>query len=70
MDRFDIKEEQLSQHTLVAQEYLRVNAMFFILFFFFLSTSVNPTVWTLGHIPVHGQQVFAQYNKGFSFSQD
>ena len=43
MNRFDIKEGQLSQLTLAAQEYLRVNAMF-------LSTSVNPTVLTLGHI--------------------
>ena len=50
INRFDIKEEQLTQLTLAAQEYLRVNAMF-------LSTSVNPTVWTLGHIvPVHAQQ--------------
>jgi hypothetical protein len=34
---------------------------------FNLSTSVNPTVWTLGHIvPVHAQQVFSQYNKGLA----
>lgn len=60
INRFDIKEEQLTQLTLAAQEYLRVNVMF-------LSTSVNPTVWTLGHIaPVHAQQVFSQYNKGLA----
>ena len=60
MNGFDINEEQLTQLTLAAQEYLRVNAMF-------LTTSVNPTVWTLEHIvPVHAQQVFAQYNKGLA----
>ena len=60
INRFDINEEQLAQLTLATQEYLRVNAMF-------LSTSVNPTVWTLGHVvPVHAQQVFAQYNKGLA----
>ena len=60
MNRFDISKEQLAQLRLVASEYLRANAMF-------LPSSVNPTIWTLGHVvPVHAEHVFAQYNTGLS----
>lgn len=57
-NRFATTEEQLSQLAQTAIEYFRVNALF-------VETSVNPTVWTLGHVvPVHARQVFEQYGQG------
>lgn len=59
-NRFDTTEEQLSQLTKTAVEYFRVNALFVV-------TSVNPTVWTLGHVvPVHARQVFEKYGQGLA----
>ena len=60
INRFEINKKQLAELRLAASEYLRANAMF-------LPSSVNPTIWTLGHIaPVHAEHVFAQYNKVLS----
>ena len=48
--RFDITIEQVTKLSISAREYYRVNALF-------LPTSVNPTVWTIGHIiPAHTKQ--------------
>lgn len=57
-NRFDITAEQLSQLTVVAREYFRGNALF-------LPSSINPTVWTIGHIiPSHTQDVYRKYGQG------
>ena len=57
-NRFDITSEQLSQLTVVAREYFRCNALF-------LPSSINPTVWTIGHIiPSHTQAVYSKYGQG------
>ena len=57
-NRFVTTEEQLIQLTQTAIEYFRANALF-------LESSVNPTVWTLGHVvPVHARQVFDKYGQG------
>ena len=41
-----------------AEEYNRANALF-------LPTSVNPTIWTIGHVvPAHAKQVFNKYKQG------
>ena len=56
--RFDITVEQLTQLSVVAREYYRVNALF-------LSSSVNPTVWTIGHIiPAHTRELHEKYGQG------
>ncbi|KAJ7389513.1 hypothetical protein OS493_030898 [Desmophyllum pertusum] len=48
-NRFDITAEQITQLTVVAREYFRLNALF-------MPSAVNPTVWTMGHIiPNHTQ---------------
>ena len=58
MNRFDVQEEHLVQLKTLAEEYYRANALF-------LPTSVNPTIWTLGHVvPVHAKQVFNKYKQG------
>ena len=52
--RFDITVEQVTKLSISAREYYRVNALF-------LPTSVNPTVWTIGHIiPAHTLQIWAR----------
>ena len=59
-NRFVTTEEQLTQLTQTAIEYFRANALF-------LESSVNPTVWTLGHVvPVHARQVFDKYGQGLA----
>ena len=57
-NRFDITAEQLGQLAVVAREYFRANALF-------LPSSVNPTVWAIGHIiPSHAQDVHRKYKQG------
>ena len=49
--RFDITVEQVTELSITAHDYYWVNALF-------LPTSVNPTVWTMGHIiPAHTKEV-------------
>lgn len=56
--RFDITVEQFTKLSISAREYYRVNALF-------LPTSVNPTVWTIGHIiPAHTKEVHEKYGQG------
>ena len=56
--RFEISVEQLTQLSVAACEYYRVNALF-------LSSSVNPTVWTIGQIiPAHTKDVHEKYGQG------
>lgn len=58
MNRFIVEENQLNQLRTSAQEYYRANAMF-------LHTSVNPTIWTIGHVvPEHSKQVYDKYAQG------
>ena len=57
-NRFATTEEQLSQLVGTANDYFQVNALF-------VESSVNPTVWTLGHVvPNHTRQVLEQYGQG------
>ena len=57
-NRFDITLDQISQLSVACCEYFNVNAMF-------MQSSVNPTVWTLGHIvPPHCSEVFEKYGQG------
>lgn len=57
-NRFDITAEQITQLTVVAREYFRLNALF-------MPSAVNPTVWTMGHIiPNHTQVVYEKYGQG------
>ena len=57
-NRSDITAEQLSRLAVVAREYFRANDLF-------LPSSVNPTVWTIGHIiPSHAQDVHRKYKQG------
>lgn len=56
--RFDITVEQVTKQSISAHEYYRVNAMF-------LPTSVNTTLWTIGHIiPPHTKEVHEKYGQG------
>lgn len=56
--RFDITVEQLTELSINAHDYYRVNALF-------LPTSVNPTVWTIGHIiPAHTKELHDKYGQG------
>ena len=58
-NRFDMKETDISKLNCLAIEYFRANVMF-------LPTSVNPTIWTIGHVlPMHVKQVFNAYGQGF-----
>lgn len=45
-NRFEITLDQIDQLSVACYEYFKVNSMF-------LPRSVNPTVWTLGHIVPH-----------------
>ena len=52
-----MEETDIPKLNSLAVEYFRANAMF-------LPTSVNPTVWTIGHVlPMHVKQVFDSYNQ-------
>ena len=56
--RFDIIVEQVTKLSISAREYYLVNALF-------LPTSVNPTVWTIGHIiPAHTKEVHEKCGQG------
>ena len=56
--RFDITVEQLTKLSISARDYYRVKALF-------LPTSVNPTVWTIGHIiPAHTKELYEKYGQG------
>ena len=58
LSRFDITVEQLTELSISARDYYRVNALF-------LPTSVNPTVWTIGHIiPAHTTELHDKYGQG------
>ena len=55
--RFEISVEQLTQLSVAACEYYRVNALFL--------SSVNPAVWTIGHIiPARTKDVHEKYGQG------
>ena len=57
-NRFDIKLDQIPQVSNACREYFNLNTLF-------MSISVNPTVWTMGHIaPAHCRQVFEKYGQG------
>ena len=46
------------QFQTLAQEHYRANALL-------LPTSVNPTIWTIGHaVPAHARQVYDKYGQG------
>ena len=54
-NRFEITLDQTDQLSIACYEYFKVNSLF-------LPSSVNPTVWTLGHIvPTHCHQMLEKY---------
>ena len=54
-NRFEAQQTDISTF---AQEYYRANALF-------QPSSVNPTVWTIGHVvPMHAQFMFDTYGQG------
>ena len=58
-NRFEITLAQIGQLSIACHEYFKVNSLL-------LPSSVNPTVWTLGHIvPAHCHQVLEKYGQGF-----
>ena len=58
INRFEVEDTHLEQLQSLAQEYYRANALL-------LPTSVNPTIWTIGHIvPAHARQVYDKYGQG------
>ena len=58
MNRFMVNKNQLEKLCSSCLEYYRANALF-------LHTSVNPTIWTIGHVvPDHAKQVHAKYGQG------
>lgn len=57
-NRFEVQETDLSKLKSLAEECCRANAMF-------LSSAVNPTVWTIGHVlPAHAEEVYNIYKQG------
>ena len=56
-NRFDITLDQIAQLSNASQEYFNLNALF-------MYTSVNPTVWTMGHIQF--QLIVAKYLKNMA----
>jgi hypothetical protein len=57
-NRFEVKEKYPTTLQTLAIEYFRANAMF-------LPSSINPTIWTLGHVvPVHARAVYNTYKQG------
>ena len=58
INRFEVEDTHLEQLPTLAQEYYRANALL-------LPTSVNPTIWTIGHVvPAHARQVYDKYGQG------
>ena len=58
INRFEVEETHLEQLQSLAQEYYRANALL-------LPTSVNPTIWTIGHVvPTHARHVYNKYGQG------
>ena len=58
INRFEIQEADLEKLKSLTEEYYRANALF-------LPTSVNPTIWTLGHVVhQHAKQVYNKYGQG------
>ena len=58
INRFEVEDTHLEQLQTLAKEYYRANALLF-------STSVNPTIWTIGHVvPAHARQVYDEYGQG------
>lgn len=58
INRFEVEDTHLEQLQSLAQEYYRANALL-------LPTSVNPTIWTIGHVvPAHARQVYDKYGQG------
>ena len=57
-NRFEVQESDLVLLASLAKDYYRANALF-------LPTSVNPTIWTLGHVlPVHARYAYDTYKQG------
>lgn len=57
-NRFEITLDQIDQLSIACYEYFKVNSLF-------LPSSVNPTVWTLGHIvPTHCRQMLEKFGQG------
>ena len=55
--RFNIAVEQLTELSISARDYYRVNALFL--------PTLNPTVWTIGHIiPAHTKELHKKYGQG------
>ncbi|PFX24669.1 hypothetical protein AWC38_SpisGene10750 [Stylophora pistillata] len=51
INRFEVEDTHLEQLQQLAKEYYHANALL-------LPTSVNPTIWTIGHVvPAHARQV-------------
>ena len=58
VNQFQVEDTHLEQLPTLAQEYYRANALL-------LPTSVNPTIWTIGHVvPAHARQVYEKYGQG------
>ena len=57
-NRFEAQQTDIAKLSTLAQEYYRANALF-------QPSSVNPTVWTIGHVvPMHAQFMFDTYGQG------
>ena len=57
-NRFEVQESVLVLLASLAKDYYRANALF-------LPTSVNPRIWTLGHVlPVHARYAYDTYKQG------
>ena len=58
INRFEVEDTHPEQLQILAQEYYHANALL-------LPTSVNPTIWTIGHVvPAHARQVYDKYGQG------
>ena len=58
INRFEVEDIHPEQLQTLAQEHSRANALL-------LPTSVNPTIWTIGHVvPAHVRQVYDKYGQG------
>jgi len=57
-NRLDVEPKDLDRLEEVARQYLYANRLF-------LPYTVNPTMWTLGHVlPTHARQVYETYQQG------
>lgn len=64
INRFEVEDTHLEQLQQLAKEYYRANALL-------LPTSVNPTIWTIGHVvPAHARQVHHKYGQLRSFNRN